>query len=141
MDERRRSVAAKYKRYIGLGVNSKRKSPSSFYGSPSDVEPLMTRLKTARATGSGDAQLDGAVDPLVAAGEQLVSVWTPMDSYFRTKAFLDDDWAKAKESDAVMTAGFTGVIASTDKLGKELDSLQDAQRMERMAKLKEQGDR
>ena len=101
----------------------------------------MTRLKTARATGSGDAQLDGAVDPLVAAGEQLVSVWTPMDSYFRTKAFLDDDWAKAKESDAVMTAGFTGVIASTDKLGKELDRLQDAQRMERMAKLKEQGDR
>ena len=51
----------------------------------------MTRLKTARATGSGDVQLDSAVDPLVAAGEQLVPVWTPMDSYFRTKAFLDDD--------------------------------------------------
>ena len=91
MDERRREFTAKYKRSIGLGVNSKRKSPSSFYGSPSDVESLMTRLKTARATGSGDVQLDAAVDPLVADGEQLVSVWTPMDSYFRTKAFLDDD--------------------------------------------------
>ena len=39
-----------------------------------------------------------------------------------------------------MTAGFAGVIASTDKLGKELDSLQDAQRVERMTKLQEQGD-
>ena len=32
------------------------------------------------------------------------------------------------------------MIASTDKLGKELDSLQDAQRVERMAKRQEQGD-
>ena len=39
-----------------------------------------------------------------------------------------------------MTAGFAGVIASTDKLGKELDRLQDAQRVERMTKLQEQGD-
>ena len=135
-----RSVAAKYKSYVGLGINGKKKSPSSFYGAPDDVERVMTDLKAARAVGSGDAQLDAAVDNLIAAGDKLVATWTPMDSYFRTKAFLDDDWAKAKANDAAMTAGFTGVIAGIDKLGSELDRLQDAQRVERMAKLKSQGD-
>ena len=135
-----RSIAAMYKSYVGLGINGKKKIPSSFYGAPDDVERVMKDLKAARAVGSGDAQLDGAVDSLIAAGDKLATTWASMDSYFRTKAFLDDNWAKAKANDAAMTAGFTGVIASIDKLGSELDRLQDAQRVERMAKLKSQGD-
>lgn len=135
-----RSVAAKYKSYQRQNINGKQQSANSFYGAPSDIDRDMQRLKDARTTGSGDAGLDSAVDGVIAAGQKLSAIWTTMDPYFRGKGFLEDKWAKAKENDAAMTAGFTGMLTAIDKFGAELDRVEDAKRQERLAKLKADGD-
>ena len=135
-----RSVGAKYKSYVQMNVNGKSPSGNSFYGSPSDVQSIVDDLKKARADGSGDAALDAAVDGVVATGEKLVAVWTPMDPYYRSKSFLEDKWVRGRAADADMNAGFKGLLASIDKLGGELDRVQEASRTERMAKLKAEGD-
>ncbi|WP_390348045.1 DUF3829 domain-containing protein [Variovorax boronicumulans] len=135
-----RSVGAKYKSYVQMNVNGKSPSGNSFYGSPSDVQSIVDDLKKARADGSGDAALDAAVDGVVATGEKLVAVWTPMDPYYRSKSFLEDKWVKGRAADADMNAAFKGLLASIDTLGGELDRVQEASRTERMAKLKAEGD-
>ncbi len=135
-----RSVGAKYRSYLKMNVMSKSPSGGFFYGSPSDVESILAGLRTARAAGSGDAPLDASVDGLVQAGEKLVAIWTPLDPYYQSKGYLEDKWVKAREVDGDLRAGFTGLLTANDRLGSELDRVQEALRAERMAKLKEQGD-
>lgn len=135
-----RSVAARYKSYLRMGVGGKLPNSSAFYGSPSDLRPILDELKSARAAGSGDAALDTAVDGVMAAGEKLVAVWTPLDPYYASKGFLEDKWVRARGADEDMRGAFTGLLAQIDKLGSELDRVQTQQRAERMAKLKEKGD-
>ena len=136
-----RSVAAYYRSYKGLGIGSKKRNEHGFYGGPDDIERKIKPIKEVRAagSGSGDAQLDTAADATVAAGEKLMAIWTTMDPYFRGKGFLEDKWAKADANDGAMKAGFEGMIASIDKLGGELDRVQDQKRQERLAKYKAEG--
>lgn len=136
-----RAVAAYYRSYQKQNIsNGKGHNNSSFYGGPDDIERKIKPIKDARATGSGDAQLDAAADNAVATGEKLIAVWTPLVPYFKSKGFLEDNWAKAKENDPAMTAGFEGMIAAIDKLGTELDRVQDKLQQERLAKYKADGD-
>jgi len=135
-----RSWAAIYKSYRGLNVQGKSHSENSFYGTPDTLANQLKDLKEARAAGSGDTQLDAAVDALVAAGEKLLGTWEPMASYYRSKGFLEDGWAKARAADADMTAGFTGLLARIDGLDAELDRVQEARRRQQMDGMKRQGD-
>lgn len=135
-----RSWAAIYKSYRGLNVQGKSHSESSFYGSPDTLAKQLKDLKEARASGSGDAQLDAAVDTLVAAGEKLLGTWEPMTPYYQSKGFLEDGWAKARAADADMAAGFTGLLARIDALDVELDRVQEARRLRQMEEMKRQGD-
>lgn len=136
-----RAVAAYYRSYKGLGIGSKKRNEHGFYGGPDDIERKIKPIKEVRAagSGSGDAQLDAAADATVAAGEKLMAIWTTMDPYFRGKGFLEDKWAKAEQNDAAMKAGFEGMIGAIDKLGTELDRVQDQKRQERLAKYKAEG--
>lgn len=135
-----RSWAAIYKSYRGLSVQGKSHSENSFYGTPDTLATQLKDLKTARATGSGDAQLDAAVDALVASGEKLLATWEPMQSYYKSKGFLEDGWAKARAADADMASGFTGLIARIDTLDVELDRVQEARRQQQMAQARKDGD-
>ena len=135
-----RSVAAYYKSYRGLGIGGKKGNGVGFYGEPSDIERKIKPIKESRGAGSGDAQLDKAADAVVASGEKLIAVWTPLDPYFRSKGFLEDKWAKAEENNAAFSAAFEGMISDIDKLGVELDRVQDQKRQERLAKYKAEGD-
>ena len=139
MIDANRSVAAYYNSYQKQNINGKTQSASSFYGGPDDIERKIKPIKESRAAGSGDAQLDAAADSVVAAGEKLIAIWTPLAPYFKGKGFLEDQWAKAKENDAAMTAGFESMIAAIDKLGTELDRVQDQKRQESLAKYKADG--
>ena len=137
-----RAVAAYYRSYKGLGINGKKRSPYGFYGGPDDIERMIKPIKEVRSAGSssGDAQLDSAADGVVSSGEKLIAIWSSMDPYFRSKGFLEDKWAKADANDAAMRGGFEGMIADIDKLGNELDRVQDQKRQERLAKYKAEGD-
>ncbi|QXZ08724.1 YiiG family protein [Comamonas sp. Y33R10-2] len=135
-----RAVAAYYRSYQKQNINGKGHNDHSFYGGPDDIERKIKPIKESRAAGSGDAQLDAAADNVVAAGEKLIAVWTPLVPYFKGKGFLEDNWAKAKENDPAMTAGFEGMLAAIDKLGTELDRVQDQKQQERLAKYKADGD-
>lgn len=137
-----RAVAAYYRSYKGLGINGKKRSPHGFYGGPGDIERMIKPIKEMRSAGSssGDAQLDSAADGVVSSGEKLITIWSSMDPYFRSKGFLEDQWAKADANDAAMRSGFEGMIADIDKLGNELDRVQDQKRQERLAKYKADGD-
>ena len=137
-----RAVAAYYRSYKGLGISSKKHSPNGFYGGPDDIQRMIKPIKEVRGAGSssGDAQLDSAADAVVASGEKLIAIWGTMDPYFRSKGYLEDKWAKADANDAAMRGGFEGMIADIDKLGNELDRVQDQKRQERLAKYKAEGD-
>ena len=134
-----RSWAAIYKSYRALNVNGKSHSESSFYGSPDTLAGQIKDLKAARTTGSGDAGMDTAVDGVIAAGEKLLAVWEPMASYYKSKGFLEDKWAKAREADEGMTTGFTTLLARIGGLDVELERVQEARRLEQMAAMKANG--
>ena len=135
-----RSVAAYYRSYKGLGIGSKKRNGIGFYGGPDDIDRKIKPIKESRNAGSGDALLDSAADAVVASGEKLMAVWAPLDPYFRGKGFMEDNWAKAEENNAALSAAFEGMISDIDKLGKELDRVQDQKRQERLAKYKAEGD-
>jgi hypothetical protein len=135
-----RSWAAIYKSYRELNVQGKSHSENSFYGSPDTLARQLNDLKGARVAGAGDAQLDGAVDGVIAAGEKLLATWEPMVSYYRSKGFLEDGWAKARAADADMNAGFSGLLARIDAMDVELDRIQEARRQHQMDEYKKAGD-
>lgn len=137
-----RAVAAYYRSYKSLGISNKKHSPNGFYGGPDDIERMIKPIKEVRGAGSssGDAQLDSAADGVVTSGEKLIAIWSSMDPYFRSKGFLEDKWAKAEANDAAMRGAFEGMIGDIDKLGNELDRVQDQKRQERLAKYKADGD-
>ena len=135
-----RSWAAIYKSYRELNVQGKSHSENSFYGTPDTLANQIKDLKAARVAGSGDARLDASVDALVAAGDKLLATWEPMVSYYKSKGFLEDGWAKARAADADMTAGFTGLLSRIDAMDVELDRLQEARRLEEMDGYKKAGD-
>ena len=135
-----RSWAAIYKSYRELNVQGKSHSENSFYGSPDTLARQLKDLKGARVAGAGDAQLDGAVDGVIAAGEKLLATWEPMVSYYTSKGFLEDGWAKARAADADMNAGFSGLLARIDAMDVELDRIQEARRQHQMDEYKKAGD-
>lgn len=135
-----RSLAAIFKSYQRLQVQSKSPSASSFYGDPATFDALFKTLKEARTGGSGDASLDTAVDRLLASGEKLLAVWAPLHPYYHSQGFLSDHYAKARAEDARMTTAFAGVLTEIDRLGHELDRVEDDKRADHMAKLKERGE-
>lgn len=135
-------TASAYKNYQAWQLLSKkpRQGLDEFDSGSEGFSETMGMLQKARVTGSGDAQLDAAVDSLISSGKQLLAAWSPMDSYLNTKGFLEDNYARARAADSAMKAGFTVTLASIDGLGSALDRVQDQQRLERMAKLKAAGD-
>jgi hypothetical protein len=135
-----RSLAAIFKSYQRLQVQSKSPNATSFYGDPATFDALFKTLKEARTAGSGDARLDAAVDRLLASGDKLVSVWTPLHPYYYAKGFLADNYVKARAEDANMTAAFTGALTDIHLFGQELDRIENDKRSERMAELKKKGE-
>lgn len=135
-----RSLAAIFKSYQRLQIQTKRPNASSFYGDPATFDALFRTLKEARTVGSGDAPLDTAADRLLASGEKLLAVWTPLHPYFHAQGFLADNYVKARAEDANMTAAFTGALTEIDLFGQELDRVEDDRRANQMAKLKEKGE-
>ena len=135
-------TASAYKNYLAWQLLSKkpRQGLDEFDSGSEGFSETMDKLQKARATGSGDAQLDAAVDSLITSGKQLLAAWSPMDSYLNTKGFLEDNYARARAADGAMKAGFTATLASIEGLGTALDRVQDQQRLDRMAKLKAAGD-
>jgi hypothetical protein len=134
-----RSWAAIYKSYRGLNVQGKSHSENSFYGTPDTLAGQLKDLKEARVAGAGDAQLDAAVDALVVAGEKLLATWEPLVSYYRSKGFMEDGWARARAADADMNAGFTGLLSRLDAMDVELDRMQQARRQQQMDEFKAAG--
>lgn len=135
-------TASAYKNYLAWQLLSKkpRQGLDEFDSGSEGFSETIGKLQKARASGSGDAQLDAAVDSLIASGKQLLAAWSPMDSYLNTKGFLEDNYARARAADGAMKAGFTATLTSIDGLGTALDRVQDQQRLDRMAKLKAAGD-
>lgn len=132
-----RSVAAKYRSYLRMNVPGTAPNASAFHGSPSELHPILSDLEAARIDGSGDAALDAAVDGVLAAGDRLVDVWTPLDAYYASKGFLEDHWARAGAADDDMRRAFIGLLERIDTLGTELDRVQDALHAQRSPRLKE----
>lgn len=135
-----RSWAAIYKSYRELNVQGKSHSENSFYGTPDTLATQIKELKAARVAGSGDAPLDASVDAVIATGDRLLATWEPMVSYYKSKGFLEDGWAKARAVDADMTAGFTGLLSRIDAMEVELDRFQEARRLKEMDEFKKAGD-
>lgn len=135
-------TASAYKNYLAWQLLSKkpRRGLDEFDSGSEGFKETLDTLQKARVTGSGDAQLDTAVDSLISSGKQLLAAWSPMDSYLNTKGFLEDNYARARAADSEMKAGFTATLASIDGVGNALDRVQDQQRLDRMAKLKAAGD-
>ncbi|MCD2165552.1 DUF3829 domain-containing protein [Comamonas koreensis] len=135
-------TASAYKNYLAwqLLSNKPKRGLDEFDSASESFKEILDTLQKARATGSGDPQLDEAVDKLINSGKQLLAAWSPMDSYLKTKGFLEDNYERARAADGEMKAGFTATLASIDGVGNALDRVQDQQRRDHMAKLKAAGD-
>ena len=90
----------------------KAKAGDTPYINSYELEMALQQIQRARATEGALGPVDAAADRLLRPFEALVSRAKGLDSYFTTRGYLTDGYARARAEDAPMLSGFDAAIAA-----------------------------
>lgn len=105
------------------------------------LESAVEQFKEGRAldTGEKTTVADSAVDKIVPPLETLISEWKPLQPYYDSGAYRDDDVAKGKAADPKIKAAFAESVAALGTLSDALGALQDQRNESRIAQMRDGG--
>ena len=86
------------------------------------------------------AKLDQIGQRMLTNGLSLLKTSTGLESYFRSKKFLEDDFAYGREQDAGLLRMWQQFIQDHDALGQQLEFIQRNHRISAIAQYRKRGD-
>jgi hypothetical protein len=103
------------------------------------IDQAVTKLKAARALPGGPADLDKAGDALIAALDKVQARLAPLNTYYESKAYKEDNLARGKREDPLMRADFKAALASSEAFDVPLKRERHARVQTELAALKNKG--
>jgi len=126
--------------YESALVEARRKGATPGF-TPGWFDHAVAELRKARALPGADlAALDTTGDELVRALEPLHAMLVDVGAYYDSKAYLEDDFAKAKTRYAPTLAAFNTATAAADAFYVALEQATSAATTRRLEALKASGD-
>lgn len=112
----------------------------SYPGTTSLLQRALEDIKAGRAMKTaGATAADAAADKLIAAGDILVAEWQALEPYFKSRAYRDDNFAKAKSADPKVRAAYVKAMAGFTDLDAALGAHQRGRSAARMAAFQKDG--
>ncbi len=103
------------------------------------IEQSLAKLKEARAMSGGPADLDKAADALIASLDAVQKRLVPLETYYTSKAYKEDNLARGKSEDPQMNAEFKAALGAADAFNAVLKRERDARGAVELQKLKAEG--
>lgn len=128
-----------YETYLGQRIQQKGVN-DSFIINVGWLDNALDELKEARAVPCDCRDLDAAGDRIVPVLERLVGRLKGLETYYASRAYLEDGLARGKREDPLVIADFKAGLAAMPALAAAIDAVQARNDEAELANRKRDGD-
>lgn len=135
-------VTKYYGEYQKLDIpNASASATLHFPENISHLERAIEKLKQGRALNGGNQgkKADETVDKLIPQLEALLAQWRTLDPYFESRAYREDNLAKAKGAHPALMQAYQGSVSGIEALDAALSEYQRASNAAKMEAMRKAG--
>lgn len=132
-------MRAQYQSYLDQRIRQKGIN-DSFVINVGWLDNALDELKAARAAKCDCRDLDAAGDRIVPVLERLVGRLKGLETYYASRAYLEDNLARGKREDPLVIADFQAGLAAMPALSDAIDAVQAGNDEAALADRKRDGD-